>query len=140
MKYEEALDLLSPDACASVNIDDDSEEETLEGADAHKGLMDIMKYSTHELGEMLELSQAVEAFPPWDPKVLILEQPFSKEFTIARLDPAEIGEYICKPTHFSAGEYYIVLFRFRQGGGVLGFLWGKEENQWRISAYRIFEQ
>jgi hypothetical protein len=39
-KYEEAMAFLFPSACASVNIDDDSEEDTLEGAEAQKALLE----------------------------------------------------------------------------------------------------
>ena len=140
-KYQEALGFLSPGACASVNIDDDYREETLDAARARKELLEIMKYSADKLGEMLDLSQAVEAFPPWDPKVVVLEQPFSSEFAVVRLDQVEAAKYMCKPADSNATEYYGVFFRFQQeGAAVLGLLWGWEENQWRILAYRTFEQ
>jgi len=90
---------------------------------------------------MLDLTQAVEAFPPLDPKIFILEHQFSTEFTVARLDLAEVEQYMCKPANSSSTEYYLVLFRFRQeGAAVLGLLWGKEGNHWRILSYRTFEQ
>ncbi len=38
-------------------------------------------------------------------------------------------------------DYYGVLFRFKaEGSAILGLLWNRENGQWRIVAYRAFEQ
>jgi hypothetical protein len=56
--------------------------------------------------------------------------------------PAESAPYVCGSQSVDpAGEYYGVLFRFKKkGAAVLGLLWQRQQGEWRIAAYRAFEQ
>ncbi|HSF17859.1 MAG TPA: hypothetical protein VLK65_20130 [Vicinamibacteria bacterium] len=142
-QYEEALDLLSPRCYACLNLDDDAFAETLDSARAREELLTVMRYSAEQLGERRNLTEAIDAVLPRDPTRIIVKQPFDSDFALFSMSEEEATQYLCgqKPDEPTGAPFYGVLFRFkRQGSAILGLLWTREEGNWRLVAYRAFEQ
>lgn len=137
-----ALDFVSPNLYACMNVDDAPGDDALQNARAIEHLREIMRYAVAELGTRRSLTDSVDAAPPVDPKWVVVEQPFSGEFALVKMTPAESAPYLCGGQAVDpAGEYYGVLFRFKKkGAAVLGLLWQRQGDAWRIVAYRAFEQ
>jgi hypothetical protein len=65
------------------------------------------------------------------------------DFILAQMSEDDAAPYLCgqNPEQPEGAEYYGVLFRFKtRGGGILGLLWSRENNRWRVISYREFEQ
>jgi hypothetical protein len=139
---DQALDFLSSRCYACLNLDDDRKEEALDARRARDTLRELMGYTIDELGERHNLTEAIDAVKPWDPKRVILQHPFDGDFTLVPMSEEEAAPYLCgqNPERPGGAEYYGVLFRFKtRGGGILGLLWSRDNGQWRIVAYRAFE-
>jgi hypothetical protein len=98
-----------------------------------------MEYSSGKLGEHANLTSVVVAFTPRDPKRVVLEHAFRREFMLTPLTEAQARPYLCDagtaaPT---GGEYVGAVFQFRTaGGGLFGLLWTREEGKWKLVSYR----
>ncbi len=153
-KYSEALMFVSDRTHACLNTDDDTEDETVSGKAARERLRDGMKDVAEKLGERDNLTDAIDAILPWDPSHRLIEHPYKKDFSAFEMTDRDAEQFLCDrlPTKESVavaeaqpqyGNYYGVLFRFRVGrrqGGVLGLLWTRENEAWRIISYDVFEQ
>ena len=98
-----------------------------------------MEYANDKLGPRTNLTNAIVAFTPRDPKRPVVEHAFQREFLVTPLTEAQARPYICDKTAApSAGaEYYGVVFQFRtSGGGVLGLLWTREAGHWKLLSYQ----
>ncbi len=139
---DDALDFASPQLLACVNVDDDPDEDALQDARARDELRVIMDYTLEQLGQRNSLTAAVDAVMPFDPDRVVEDQPFKGEFTVIRMTPDESSPYLCGSHSVDpAGEYVGVLFRFKKkGAAVLGLLWQRQSGEWRIVAFRAFEQ
>jgi len=140
-KYDEALDFLAPDAYACLNQDDQAGSEILDTRQARQALRELVEYAAREMGPRFSLTEAAEAVEPQVPRAVV-DQPFSREFTIFPLDEAEAQQYLCgkKPEGPTGTTYSATLFRFRkEGAGVLGLLWSNAGGAWRMVAYRTFD-
>jgi len=143
-KYDEAIDFLSPQAYACLNLNDDRDE-VVDAGTARKALQDIMSYATREMGDRKSLTAAVDAVRPWDPKRQVLAHPYDGDFTLLRMSAQEAAQYLCGRTGRSEGPsdaaYYGVLIRIKkEGAAILGLLWTREDEEWRLVSYRVFEQ
>jgi hypothetical protein len=139
--YDEAVDFLSDHALACLNVDDDPEEEALDARGAREHLREIMEYSAKEMGDRDNLTEAVDAVKPWNKSRVLIDHPYAGDFALARMSKQDAEPYLCGQDRPAADDYYGVLFRFKDvGGGILGLLWNRENGQWRIVAYRAFEQ
>ena len=140
-QYDEAVDFLSDHALACLNVDDDPEKEALDARGARAHLREIMEYSAKEMGDRDNLTEAVDMVKPWDPTRVLVDHPYAGDFALAEMSKEDAEPYLCGQERPQAAEYYGVLFRFKdEGGAVLGLLWNRENGQWRIVAYRAFEQ
>jgi hypothetical protein len=144
-KYAEALDFLSPQAYACLNLDDDMRDEALDAASARKELETLMRYAVKELGRRPDLTAAIDAVEPWNKERPVEQHAFESDFMLTRATEGEARQYLCgqPPPESTNAEYYGVLFRFKkQGSAVLGLLWRREDaaSPWRIVSYRTFEQ
>ena len=141
-EIDEAMTFVSDQAYACVNIDDDARYETLDAGGARGALRETMRYSVDEMGELHNLTEAVEAVRPVDPNRQLVPHAFDGEFVMAELSPEEAAQYLCgqEQGHVSEAEYYGALFRFKKrDGGALGLLWIREGGQWKIASYQVFD-
>jgi len=141
-EVDDALAFTAPELLACVNVDDDPDEDALRAARARDELRTIMDYAVDELGRRASLTAAVDAVMPFDQTRVVEDQPFKGEFTLIRMTPDQSAPYLCGSQSVDpSGEYFGVLFRFKKkGAAVLGLLWQRQQGEWRIVAYRAFEQ
>jgi hypothetical protein len=69
----------------------------------------------------------------------VVDHPFRNEFLLTPLTEAEARPYFCDKTSAPAtgAEYCGVVFQFRiSGGGVLGLLWTREGDRWKLVSYQ----
>jgi hypothetical protein len=142
-QYDQALEVLSPQAYACLNVDDDASSESLVADGARARLRELMEYSAHELGNRASLSDAIVAAEPRDPSRTIAPHPFSREFMLTPLVDREARQYLCgqQVTPAAQPDYHEAVFTFRVvNGGALGLLWNREEGRWRLVSYRVMTQ
>ena len=138
-QYDQALQFMSSRAYACLTLGDDARGQVLDAAAARRELRRIMEYSADKLGPHVNLTSVVVAFTPRDPKRVVVEHPFRREFLLTPLTAAEARPFLCDagaaaPT---GGEYFGAVIQFRTaGGGTLGLLWVREEGTWKLVAYR----
>jgi hypothetical protein len=139
-EYDQALEALSPQAYACVNLDDNAGSEALSTEGVHAELREIMEYASSELGRRASLTDAIVAVPPADPSRTILSHAFRHEFMITPVDDREARQYLCGQNVSQAAQYpaYGVLFTFRkEGSGTMALLWNREDQRWRLVSYRL---
>jgi hypothetical protein len=108
-------------------------------------LRDAMELSVDELGDIDNLTEAIDVVLPWRESIRILEQPFQDDFALLSITDSDASVYLCgEPPETSTpdayGTYFATLFRFkRQGSAILGILWVREAGNWRIVAWEAFE-
>ena len=116
----------------------------LDASAARKELRTLMEFATRKLGTKTDLTSAIEAFKPRNPKQVVLDQPFKREFAVGPLPEEWARQYLCSTTNAppSAGlEYFGVVFTFRiDGGGTLGLLWVRENGKWKIVSFQPLSQ
>lgn len=140
---DEAMNFLAPDIYACVNLNDDAREESLDRSAAAKELRTLMRYSVDQLGERRNLTEAIDAVQPADPKRVVVAQPFDSDFTVLKMTEQDASQYLCgqNPDQPAGAEYYGVIFRFkRRDAGILGLLFRRvTAGPWSIVSYRVFE-
>jgi hypothetical protein len=140
-QYDEAVDFLSAQALACLNVDDDVDKEALDARGAREHLREIMEYSAKAMGDRDNLTEAVDAVEPWNKERELMEHTYSGDFALAEMSREDAEPYLCGQERPAVADYYGVLFRFKEeGAAILGLLWNRENGQWRIVAYRAFEQ
>src|SRR4029453_5373393 len=125
-QYDQALDFLSPRSYACLNLNEDSRGQALDAAGAPPELWRIMEDSGGKGGGHPNRTTAMIAFTPRDPKRVVIEHPFRREFLLTPLTEAEARPYLCDgaTTAATGGEYFGAVFQFRvAGGGLFGLLW-----------------
>ena len=138
-QYQQALEFLSPRAYACLVISDDQRGQPLHATTARRELLTLMEFATHKLGTQRSLTSSIIAFVPRDPKRVVVDHPFRNEFLLTPLTEMEARPYFCDKTTAPAtgAEYYGVVFQFRvSGGGVLGLLWTREGDRWKLVSYQ----
>jgi hypothetical protein len=142
-EYDQALEFLSPQSFACLNLTEDARGQPLDAKGARQELLRLMEYSAKPLGVRTDLTSAIEAIAPRNPNRPITDHPFKREFLLGRVPEEEARQYLCsQSTAVLAGvEYYGVVFRFRvDGGGVLGLLWARQDGKWKIVSYQPLRQ
>jgi hypothetical protein len=79
---------------------------------------------------------------PRDPTRVVPRQTFDSDFSLFPKSEEEATSYLCgqKPDAPTGAPFYGVVLRFkREGSGILSLLWTREEGNWRLVAYRVFE-
>jgi hypothetical protein len=138
-QYDQALQSLSPRAYACLNLNEEVRGQALDAAGARRELRRIMEYASNRMGSHTNLTSAVAAFTPRDPKRVAIDHAFRKEFLLTPLTEAQARPYLCDgataaPT---GGEYMGAVFQFRiTGGSLFGLLWTREEGQWKLVSYQ----
>ena len=105
--------------------------------------------SASGLARPRNLEAIIEAAEPLHPSIRVMDQPYSRIFSLNSL-PAALGDAVeCDarargavppdPLPLEYGETFSMTFRFRTKGGdapVLRLLWRKEDT-WRVRAYHV---
>jgi len=145
---DSALEFMSPQSYACLNLDDDVQREALDARQARETLENLMELTVDELGDRDNLTEAIDEMLPWDKTVRVLSHPYEREFTLDEMTPSDAEQYVCgdvpnRPagTGDEYGTYWGVVFRFKaEGAGVLGLLWTREDGHYRIVSYKSFPQ
>jgi hypothetical protein len=97
-----------------------------------------MEHASKKLGGRPNLTSAITAFVPRDPKRVVVDHPFKREFLITPLTGEEARPYVCDKQVVTTGSEYVgAAFQFRiSGGGALGLLWGREQNHWKLVSFQ----
>jgi len=138
-QYDQALDFLSPRSYACLNLNEDSRGQALDAGGARRELRRIMEYAANKMGAHSNLTSVVAAFTPRDPKRVVIDQTFRREFLLTPLTEAQARPYLCDgatatPT---GGEYFGAVFQFRiAGGSLFGLLWTREDGKWKLVSYQ----
>ena len=128
-----------PDAPASASLDD-------AGRKVQASLERIGQW----VGKGRSLEAIVEAAEPLHPSIRVMDQPYSRMFSLTSF-PAALGDAVeCDarargavppdPLPLEYGEAFGMTFRFRTQDGdapVLRLLWRKEGNTWRVTSYDV---
>jgi hypothetical protein len=138
-QYDQALDFLSSRSYACLNLNEDARTQALDAAGARRELKRIMEYAAGKMGTQANLTSAVVAFTPRDPKRVVIDHAFRREFLLTPLTEAQALPYLCdSASHTPTGQEYIgAVFEFRvAGGATFGLLWTREEGKWKLVSYQ----
>jgi hypothetical protein len=138
-QYDQALDFMSARSYACLNLNDEARGQALDAAGARRELRRIMEYSSGKVGAHSNLTSVVIAFTPRDPKRVVIDHAFRREFLLTPLTEAQARPYLCDGASAPAtgGEYFGAVFQFRvAGGGLFGLLWTREEGKWKLVSYQ----
>jgi hypothetical protein len=138
-KFNEAMDFLSARSYACLNLSEDARSQALDANGARRELRRIMEYAANKMGTNTNLTSVVVAFTPRDPKRVVLDHAFKKEFLLTPLTEAQARPYLCDgvTAPSTGGEYMGAVFQFRiAGGGLFGLLWTREEGKWKLVSYQ----
>jgi len=127
-----------PDAPASTSLDD-------AGRKVRASLERVGQWA----GTPRNLAAIIEAAEPLHPSIRVMDQPYSRTFSLTSF-PAALSDAVeCDarargavppdPLPLEYGEAFGMTFRFRTEGGdapVLRLLWRKEDT-WRVTAYDV---
>ena len=87
---------LSPRAYACLTLDEEAQGRVLDAANSRRELRRIMEYSAGRLGTHSNLTSVVVAFTPRDPKRVVLEHAFRREFMLTPLTEAHAVSHTVK--------------------------------------------
>ena len=140
-QYDQALEFLSPQAYACLNLSDDARSQVLDGTGVRREARRLMEYASARLGRRPDLTSAIVAFTPRDPDRAVIDHAFKKEFLLGPVPAQEAKQYLCNqsapPATATSPDYHAVVFTFRiDGGGTLGLLWNREGGRWKIVSYQ----
>jgi len=142
-QYDQALEFLSPQAFACLNLNEDARGQALDAAGSRRELLRIMELAGRTIGVRPDLTSAIAAIPPRNPNRPVTDHAFKREFLLGPVPETEARQYLCSQSTapLAGTQYYGVLFQFRiEGGGVLGLLWARENGKWKIVSYQPIEQ
>ena len=102
------------------------------------------------VGQSRSLEAILEAAEPLHQSIRVMDQPYSRIFSLTSF-PAALGDAVeCEargrgavppdPQPLEYGQAFGMTFRFRTQGGdapVLRLLWRKEANAWRVTSYDV---
>ncbi|HEX2457717.1 MAG TPA: hypothetical protein VHI99_28730 [Vicinamibacterales bacterium] len=128
-----------PDAPASTSPDD-----------AGRKIRASLERIGQWVGTSRNLGEIVEAAEPLHPAIRVMDQPYSRTFSLTSF-PAALGDAVeCEarardavppdPLPLEYGEAFGMTLRFRTQGGdapVLRLLWRKEDGTWRVTSYDV---
>jgi hypothetical protein len=144
--FDEAARFLSDRVLACVDVDDDPDDDILRADGAKAALRRAMQTIVDEVGEVDDLSQAIEAVLPWRESIRVQSHPFEKDFAVLELTSRDASSFLCGESLESElpdayGTHFGVLFRWKvPGGGAFGLVWTRENGHWRIVSYEAIEQ
>jgi hypothetical protein len=153
-KYDEALAWVSDESMACVNLDDDAQQESLTSLQTRQQLRKNMAAISEEMGEFESLTEAIDVVIPWRKAFRVMKQPFEGDFSMVEVPDSFARAFSCEVRdreaedkalaagNFQYGNYYASMFRFKVAnnrGGVLGVMWKREDGDWRIVSWEVFE-
>jgi hypothetical protein len=128
-----------PDAPASTSLDD-----------AGRKIRASLERIGQWVGTERNLEAIVEAAEPRHPSIRVMDQPYSRMFSLTSFPTALSDAVECEarargavppdPLPLDYGEAFGMTFRFRTQGGdapVLRLLWRKEDSTWRVTSYDV---
>ena len=102
------------------------------------------------------MTEAIDEVQPWTPDQAsrIVTHPFETDFTIIEVRNSVAADFMCSTKRGAGpppmpggpdgtGTYYGVLIRFKaraDQGGIIGFLWDRQEGDWKIVSYDLIQQ
>jgi hypothetical protein len=102
------------------------------------------------VGTTGRLEAVIQAAEPRHASIRVMDQPYSRVFSLMSIPTALVGVIECEgrargavppdPLPLEYGEAFGMTFRFRTQGGetpVLRLLWRKEANTWRVTSYDV---
>jgi hypothetical protein len=129
----------APDAPASTSLDD-----------AGRKIRASLERIGQSVGTPRNLEAVVEAAEPLHPSIRVMDQPYSRMFSLTSFptalsdavecDARARGPVLPDPLPLEYGEAFGMTFRFRTQGGdapVLRLLWRREEGTWRVSSFDV---
>jgi hypothetical protein len=137
---------------ACGRLDDGTDPRTLTAAEARRRLQQIIKVISSEIGNVANLTQAIDAVVPWRKTLRVVKQPFEGDFTIVEVPDGFAEHFRCESRSREQqlralseenpryGTYYGAVFRFKRSttrGAVLGLLWTKQSGAWRVVAWEV---
>ncbi len=128
-----------PDAPPSTSLDD-----------AGRKIRASLERIGQWVGKSRNLETIVEAAEPLHSSIRVMDQPYSRMFSLSSL-PTALGDVVeCDarargavppdPLPLEYGEAFSMTFRFLTQGGegaVLRLLWRREQGTWRVTAYDV---
>ena len=128
-----------PDAPPSASIDD-----------AGRKIRTSLERIGQWVGKPGNLEAILVAAEPLHPSIRVMDQPYSRTFSLTSF-PAALGDAVeCEarargavppdPLPLEYGQAFGMTFRFRTQDGdapVLRLLWRKEDDNWRVTSYDI---
>ena len=141
-QYDQALEFLSPQAYACLNLRDDGRPVALDATGARRELRRLMDYTISQMGQRADLANTITAVQTPNPD-RIMDHPLRGQFLMVRLPEADARRYLCSGSASppAGSEYVGVVFQFRvDGGGTLGLLWSRVAGQWKVVAYQPIRQ
>ena len=155
-KVDEAMEFFSRRVIACINIDDDAAPEILDVDAAVREMREIMSYSLDQLGDRDNLTEVMDEVVPWTQDQIdrIESHPFDGDFTIIQVRNQVAVDFMCSTRRGAdppsmpggpdgLGTYYAVVFRIKaeaDQGGVIAFLWDKQEGAWKVVSYAVVDQ
>jgi hypothetical protein len=148
---DEAQAFVSDRALECVRFTANQEGGTLSIAEARNELRSILEGAAKRLGEHQTLSPYIQAVIPWRKGLQIIDHSYANDFTLLGVPDAFADAFTCGNASREAitqalgdpnaryGNYFGILFKVRSKdnqGAVLGILWAKEAEAWRIIAYQ----
>jgi hypothetical protein len=92
----EALEFVSDQALACAKLEDGTDPRTLTAAEARRRLQLIMKAVSERLGQVADLTEAIDAVVPWRKAFRVVKQPFEREFTIVEAPDGFAEHFRCE--------------------------------------------
>ncbi len=148
-----ALDFLSDQALACLDTDDRAGDEVLRADQARRMLGELMEAVNDEMGDRDNLAEAISAVLPLSTEVRIIPHAYDKDFTVGEMTVEHAEQFLCEriplppgtpvPQPTDYGIYLGAIFLLKievDEGAVLGLLWAKENDRWKIVSYEAFEQ
>jgi len=155
-KVDEAMQFFSRRVIACINIDESSQPEVLEVDAAVREMREIMNYSLEKLGDRDNLTEVMNEVVPWTQDQIdrIESHPFDGDFTIIQVRNQVAVDFMCSTRRGvdpppmpggpeGLGTYYAVVFRVKADadqGGIIAFLWDKQEGAWKVVSYDVINQ
>ena len=118
---DEAMEFVSPNALACVNIDEDAENEILSAAQAQAELRLVMRQAAEAMGHPHNLTEVIDESRPWREALRVVSHPFEKDFTIIEVPDTFAKAFRCESRSAEEQRHASDRSSFSEGTPVLVF-------------------
>jgi hypothetical protein len=153
--FDKVMTYFSPRSYACATLLGGPDDASLKTPEAQRARIRVgLERTGAGVGSIARLEDAIEAAEPWDPRVRLVEHPRSAAYSLLGL-PGWAGQQAeCRrmvergggpaveAADKSYGRYFASAFHFTTYAGepaVLYLGWEKEQDDWRIFAFRVVE-